>query len=103
MSVFALGSAIGGIGGGLLAEHFGWRHGLIVFAGASAALLVLLAFVREPRRGVHGGETTRSHGPGGMKEATVFIRQQRALLHIMAGSAVAAFSGMGLVRGRPRS
>lgn len=101
MSVFALGialgSAIGGIGGGLLAEHFGWRHGLIVFAGASAPLLVLLAFVREPRRGVHGGATTLTRGPGGMKEATAFIRQQRALLHIMAGATVATFSGMGLV------
>jgi MFS family permease len=100
MSVFALGialgSAIGGIGGGMLAEKFGWRYGLIVFAFASVPLLLLMLTVREPRRGASdvAGTTGR---PANVRKVLSFIGSQRALLHVMAGATIATFSGMGLI------
>lgn len=100
MSIFALGialgSAIGAIGGGLLAEHFGWRNGLIIFAVASAPLLILLRTVREPVRGASDQARSAGDGPG-VREVLTFIRSQKALIHVIAGATMATFSGMGLV------
>lgn len=100
MSVFALGiaigSGIGGIGGGLLAERFGWRHGLIVFAFASIPVLLLLLTVREPQRGASDVAAAAAKAPG-IGETIAFIRSQRALVHVIAGATIATFSGMGLV------
>jgi MFS family permease len=101
MSVYALGialgSAIGGIGGGMLAEAFGWRHGLIVFACASLPVLILLISVREPRRGASDPGITLAAEAPNFRETIAFIRSQRALMHVLAGSTIATFSGMGLV------
>jgi MFS family permease len=101
MSVYALGialgSAIGGIGGGMLAEAFGWRHGLIVFAFASLPVLILLISVREPKRGASDPGITLAAEAPNFRETIAFIRSQRALMHVLAGSAIATFSGMGLV------
>jgi predicted MFS family arabinose efflux permease len=100
MSVFALGialgSGIGAIGGGLLAEHFGWRTGLLIFALGSAPLLALLSTVREPVRGANDRAATQEKGPA-MGEVFAFIRSQKALVHVIAGTTIATFSGMGLV------
>ena len=100
MSIFtlgiALGSGIGGIGGGMLAEKFGWRHGLIVFSLASIPLLLLMLTVREPRRGASDVAALKEQGPG-IGEALSFIRSQRALMHVIAGATIATFSGMGLI------
>lgn len=100
MSIYALGialgSAFGGIGGGLLAERFGWRQALFVCALSSLPVLMLLFTVREPRRGAYDvGEPTVSKPS--VAETIRFIRSQRALIHIMAGATIATFSGMGLV------
>lgn len=100
MSVFALGialgSAIGGIGGGVLAEKFGWRYGLIAFSFTSVPLLLLLSTVREPRRGVSDVASSGGERPE-LREVLSFIRSQRALMHVMAGATIATFSGMGLI------
>jgi MFS family permease len=101
MSVFALGTAlgagIGGIAAGLLAEAFGWRHGLIVFATASVPILLLLWTVREPKRGASDAEPITSGPHPTLRDALRFIRSQRALLHVIAGATIATFSGSGLV------
>lgn len=101
MSVFALGialgSAVGGIGGGMLAERYGWRHGLVVFAFASLPVILLLMTVREPRRGASDPGAAAAASAAGMGETLRFIRSQRALMHVIAGSTIATFAGMGLV------
>ncbi len=101
MSVYALGialgSAIGGIGGGLLAERFGWRQGLVLFACASAPVLLLLASVREPKRGEADPGTAIQAPARNLRDSLLFIRGQRSLLHVLAGATIATFSGMGLV------
>lgn len=100
MSVFAcgiaIGSGVGGIGAGLLADHFGWRHGLVLFSCLSLPVLVLLLTVREPVRGLtdtHHGATEQV----GFLEVLRFITGQRALLHVIAGATIATYSGMGLI------
>ncbi len=101
MSIFAvgasLGSAIGGIGGGLLAEHFGWRHGLILFACASIPLLILLMTVREPRRGGCDAAPDTSEERLDFGQSLRFIWSQRSLVHVLAGATIATFAGSGLV------
>jgi MFS family permease len=100
MSVFALGialgSAIGGIGGGLLAQHYSWRTGLILFACLSVPMLALLMTVREPQRGVTDVRHDLPRRPD-VVEVLRFIWSQRSLVHIIAGASIATFSGMGLV------
>lgn len=100
MSIFtlgiAIGSAIGGIGGGMLAEKFGWRHGLVVFAFASLPILLLMLTVREPRRGASDVAAPKEGAPT-VRETLGFIRSQRALMHVLAGATIATFSGMGLI------
>ncbi len=85
----------GGIEGGLLADHYGWRYGLILFACLSLPILGLLLTVREPRRGVTDSPDRRAKV--GIGETLRFIASQRALVHIIAGATIATFSGMGLV------
>ncbi|MHB9879531.1 MFS transporter [Pacificimonas sp. ICDLI1SI03] len=86
-----------GIFGGLLAEHFGWRYALIIFAGASIPVLILLFTVREPRRGACDPSVETGEGQPSFKETLRFIRSQRSLMHVLAGATVATFAGGGLV------
>lgn len=100
MSLFALGAAAGAaLGaslGGYLNDAHGWRAVLIVFGmlGLPVALLVLL-IVREPERGRL--DEAREMLPVSLSETWQFVRQQRSLLHILAGTAVLTFWGWGLV------
>tara|TARA_R110000782_G_scaffold236489_2_gene322631 strand:+ start:14669 stop:15979 length:1311 start_codon:yes stop_codon:yes gene_type:complete len=101
MSIYAIGvcigSALGGIGGGLLAEHFGWRSALVIFACSSIPILILLFTVREPRRGACDPGTEVQESRTSFRDALSFIRSQRSLFHVLAGGTVATFSGGGLV------
>lgn len=101
MSIYAvgvcIGSAIGGVAGGLLAEHYGWRNALIIFAGASIPVLILLFTVREPRRGACDPSIETCTEQVGFGDALRFIRSQKSLMHVLAGATVATFSGGGLV------
>lgn len=101
MSIYAIGvsigSAMGGIGGGLLAEHYGWRIGLIAFAAASLPVLILLWTVREPRRGASDAHAEAEEARPSFRESLAFIRSQKSLVHVLAGATIATFSGGGLV------
>lgn len=100
MSVYALGialgSAVGGIAAGWIAEHYGWRSSLMVFGLAGLPLALLLFTVREPVRGA-ADENAHPEGNVPLGETLKFIGQQRALLHILAGGGIATFSGLGIV------
>ncbi|MGV3479970.1 MAG: spinster family MFS transporter [Sphingobium sp.] len=101
MSIYAIGvsigSAMGGIGGGLLAEHYGWRVGLIAFAAASLPVLILLWTVREPRRGASDAHAEAQEAQPSFRASLAFIRSQKSLVHVLAGATIATFSGGGLV------
>ena len=101
MSIYALGvslgSAIGGIGGGVLPGQWGWRTCLVIFAFASLPVLVMLLTVREPRRGACDPGIEADVRKPGFREGLDFIRSQRALMHVIAGGTVATFAGGGLV------
>lgn len=101
MSIYAIGvcigSALGGIGGGLLAEHFGWRAALLVFACSSIPILILLFTVREPRRGASDPGAEGQQERTNIRDSLRFIRSQRSLFHVLAGGTVATFAGGGLV------
>ncbi|MGH8250574.1 MAG: spinster family MFS transporter [Steroidobacteraceae bacterium] len=101
MTVFALGAALGATlgssAGGWISHHFGWRTTFLVFGlvGLPLALLVRLT-VREPRRGQLDDQVHRS-GPSPLSATLRFIRGQRSLMHVLAGSAVVTLWGWGLV------
>ncbi|MBB4633701.1 spinster family MFS transporter [Sphingosinicella soli] len=101
MSIYAvgvcIGSALGGIGGGLLAEHYGWRAALVIFACGSIPVLILLFTVREPRRGACDPRGEVQREKTNFRDSLRFIRSQRSLVHVLAGGTVATFSGGGLV------
>ncbi|MBV9622183.1 MAG: MFS transporter, partial [Gammaproteobacteria bacterium] len=104
LTVFSLGAPIGAFIGyqiaGAIADHFGWRAVFYVLGvpGVLTGLAVYLT-VREPRRGCldAGDEET---APSVMSTLR-FLWQQRAAVHVMAGSALSALWGWGLVYWTP--
>ena len=99
MAIFALGvplgMGLGGVGGGLIAAHFGWRSVFIIFALAAAPLLLLLMKIREPVRGAF--EAPARPAAPSLRDSVAFIGRHKALRHIIAGATVATFAGQGLV------
>jgi len=100
MTIFTLGAAIGaalGSGpGGWLSDHYGWRSALIVFGLAGIPLLlVTIAFVREPKRGVL--DKTSSQATSSAGETLRFIWRQKSLIHVIAGGTVVTFWAWGLL------
>ncbi|KTT42885.1 hypothetical protein RSA46_19335 [Pseudomonas oryzihabitans] len=101
ITIFSLGAAIGTcLGaslGGYIAEVYGWRMVLITFglAGLPVALLVWCS-IREPMRGqfdATGSSVTQS--TPGLFDGLHYIVSQKALVHVLAGSAVLTFWGWG--------
>src|SRR3546814_13602999 len=60
----AIGSGIGGVGGGILAEKFGWRHALIIFSFARVPLLMMLIDRKSVVQGQRGSIRLDSGGVG---------------------------------------
>ncbi|MGC4251360.1 MAG: MFS transporter [Sphingobium sp.] len=101
MSLYAIGAAAGAaLGaslGGLLNDLYGWRVVLIVFGAMGLPLFLLVAAtVREPARGAMDDGPT-AEKPVSVMEALSYVRHNRALIHILAGTAVVTFWGWGLV------
>jgi MFS family permease len=90
------GAALGSSLGGFINDAHGWRHVLIVFGalGLPVAALVMLT-MREPRRGQLDAHMARA--PHSLRETLAFVRQQRSLMHVIAGATVVTFWGWGLV------
>lgn len=81
-----LGMAAGFMAGALLAAHWGWRTALFVAAAPGLLLAVaLLIAVREPQRGASENSAVNLENPG-LGQTLNFMRSQRALMLLMAGS-----------------
>jgi len=100
MSLFSLGAAFGAaLGaslGGWINDHYGWRAVLLVFGAMGIPLAALVALtLPEPRRGrLDSGVPVLVVS---LKHTAVFVRRQKSLLHILAGTTVLTFWGWGLV------
>jgi MFS family permease len=100
LTIFSLGAPIGAWFaadvGGAIADRYGWR--LVFLALGIPGVLVgilTLASVGEPRRG-RLDEYCESVAPS-IREALVFLWEQRSAVHLIAGGAVTALWGWGLM------
>ncbi|MDT9598751.1 MFS transporter [Sphingosinicella rhizophila] len=101
-SIFAIGvpigSAIGGIAAGIIAEAHGWRTALLAAGAAGIPIILLLLTINEPKRGRYDSvPMAGSAKPHSLRETLGFIHSRKSLFHIFAGGTIATFSGMGLI------
>jgi predicted MFS family arabinose efflux permease len=91
-----LGSLIGAVAGGALAQAWGWRAAFLVVGppGILLAILVLLT-IREPQRG--GADIARGDAPAdAVPPLTAVLRMlfgNPAFIHLAAGAALVVFTG----------
>lgn len=100
MTLFAVGAAAGAaLGsslGGWISDNYGWRMVLISFGALGLPLALIVALtVREPKRGRL--DVVEPVGTISLGDTLRFVRTQRSLLHILAGSMVVTYWGWGLV------
>jgi predicted MFS family arabinose efflux permease len=100
-SIFALGAALGSmlgaVAGGALAQAFGWRSAFLALGipGVVLALVVWFSVREPPRGGSHAGAAAQ---PAPSILGTMrFIRSQRSLVHVLAGQTVIIFWSWGLL------
>jgi MFS family permease len=101
LAVFGLatpiGIAIGGAGGGFVAQHYGWRAAFMLAAlpGLFFAGLMFCT-VREPVRGASEGAPTETRVPPA-NEVMQRLWASWTFRHILAGAMITGFIGFGLV------
>src|SRR5580693_3559894 len=91
-SIFALGAALGSmlgaVAGGAIAQEFGWRAAFLALGIPGVALALVVRFsMREPRRGGVSSTIATQRAPS-ILETLRFIRSQRSLMHVLAGQTV---------------
>ena len=92
-----IGAFFGFVGGGYVAEFFGWRAAFWIAAIPGFILALLAAFtVREPPRGRYDnlGEKTEVVPP--FRAVLVRVWQRRSLRHLLLGSTIASLVGFGI-------
>lgn len=102
LSIYALGIPIGSIlgllAGGWIAELYGWRTAFFVVGIPGIALAAIVKFtVREPLRGMSDpgtGGVAPAQPP--LREALSTLLQNKTILHLAMGGAMTSFVGYGL-------
>ncbi len=97
-----LGSALGIILGGFIAQHYGWRTAFFVCGIPGVLLALVVKFtVREPLRGAMDPTETlqdkESHAEESFKKAIESMLRNPAYLHVMIGHFVASMVGYAVV------
>ena len=96
----SLGMMLGFMGGGVIAEAYGWRVAMIS-VGLPGLLLaaVMSAALREPQRGRH--EEAQPPPPPPIAHTAATMWANRAMRHLLAGSVIAGLVGYGLTQWLP--
>jgi MFS family permease len=100
LSVFVvgapLGSLVGALAGGWVAQHYGWRNAFLVVGlpGLGLAILTRLTLA-EPTRGTFDPPVDTSAAPT-FGEALKAMMGNRAMRHLLAGACIAAFGAYGV-------
>ncbi len=88
-----VGLLIGFFGGGLIAEHYGWRHAFLAAGIPGLALVLVLLFtVKEPPRGQVDRVEDRGDTPG-LGEVVRFLVKQRSFGWYAFGTSMSSFGG----------
>lgn len=97
-----LGMMIGFVGGGLIAEHYGWRVALMV-VGAPGLLLSLLflRLLKEPPRGSFEAPVAPAQPAPPIRETAATMWANKAMRHLVAGSTVTGMLSYGLTQWLP--
>ncbi len=97
-----LGTLVGAIGGGLVAQHYGWRVAFFALGlpGLVVALLVR-ALLREPPRGLADGKPASPGPVPPFSEVLRHIRRSRVLPHVMLGGGLSAIGIQGVAQFMP--
>tara|TARA_B110000977_G_scaffold74848_1_gene101102 strand:+ start:6327 stop:7610 length:1284 start_codon:yes stop_codon:yes gene_type:complete len=101
-----LGMMIGFVGGGLIAENYGWRIALMV-VGAPGLLLSLLflRLLREPPRGSFEQAVVEhilaDQSPPPIRETAATMWANKAMRHLLAGSTIMGMLTYGLTQWLP--
>ncbi len=106
LSIYALGIPIGSIlgllAGGWIAEFYGWRAAFYVVGlpGIALALVVKLT-VREPLRGMSEGSSAAHAEQPPLGQTLSVLLRNRTMMHIAMGGALTSFVGYGLGQWMP--
>lgn len=108
LSIYALGIPIGSIlgllAGGWIAELYGWRMAFFVVGVPGVLLALLVKFsIREPLRGMSDGASatdTPAEQPALLGTLGVLLRN-KTMLHLAMGGALTSFVGYGLGQWMP--
>jgi len=101
LSIYAmgipLGSILGLLAGGWIAEFYGWRMAFFVVGIPGVALAVLVKMtLEEPLRGMSDPLTSKGQDQPSLSEALKTLLGNRTLVHIAMGGALTSFVGYGL-------
>lgn len=96
-----LGMMIGFVGGGLIAEHCGWRVSLMVVGAPGLFLsLLFLRLLKEPPRGSFE-RAVPDQPPPPVRETVATMWASKAMRHLIAGSTVTGMLSYGLTQWLP--
>jgi predicted MFS family arabinose efflux permease len=97
-----LGMMIGFVGGGLIAEHYGWRVSLMVVGAPGLLLSVLfLHLLKEPPRGSFEAPINPEQSAPPIRETAATMWANKAMRHLVAGSTVTGMLSYGLTQWLP--
>ncbi len=104
MAILMLGASIGMIlgfvGGGVIAEIYGWRAALIAVGAPGLLIALIMAkMLAEPGRGTFEGHTGAPPPP--IHTTAITMWSNKAMRHLIAGSIVAGLMGYGLTQWLP--
>ena len=96
-----VGTLLGAIGGGYIAQHYGWRMAFIALGlpGVLVALLVRV-LLREPQRGLSDGQVPVASVPP-FSAVLRHITRSRTLRHVMLGGGISAIGIQGVAQFMP--
>jgi len=98
-----VGSTLGLLIGGVVSQHYGWRHAFFAagLPGIVLALVVFL-FLREPPRGLNDtASASAKDPPPPFLVAVKLLLRRKAYVHIVAGVTLASIALMGITAWMP--